>query len=609
MAEAAEPRRGAFRDEAPKFDGQKGEPYARWKLLYSEYLMNSRLRRILTTDEDRWEALPFAFEYSSPVYYQFADKKTELLTNQRMQRQMGAAAAAAAAGPDYEALLADAWQWLDNSYGVPDAVEHQEFLNLRRDTSRSAQRSVAGWGACVLGKFAPLSARNLVTVLQANQVFLEGLDKGVRADLHPFLLDNPVNTCPLGLLVARAEQVAQGRASLAAAPGKIPREPAAGEALSQMSDAAKRKLLKQLAAHLNLSDPTAPGPSGSSPPEPKAVKYCRLHRTNRHSDAECRDQQHSSGARPPGAQANAAQSSGAPFCDHCRKTGHTQDRCWELHPECRPAWYREKREQRPQRAANNAHAANKPAPALTELLQAMLGQYSGEHAAPQQQQPPAPQQQPAPAPAAAPGQDAPHVPDTWATDHAAHAVAAAYSKPAELPTSFKVLPAQPRDPNSACGRSATGSSTPVLTPPTPAVQLPADTVQQLVQAVSQLTQVVQQLTLVSSTHQPTAVTDPVPPETPVPQAASSLAPGNALGRALWYLGPEQPPSQGLRVLDADGKQLEMSNPMVDTGANCIIASEAWCTRNKLAFAKDSQTTTRPQTEKCVLRMNAGEDKS
>ena len=590
MAEDEEPRRGAFRDEAPKFDGRKGERYTRWKLLYKEYLLTQRLRGILTTDEDRWEVLPFAFEYSSPVFYQFENKRTELLTNQRMQRQL-AAPAAAAADPDYSALLAATWQWLDSSYGVPDAVELQEFLNLRRDTRRAAQQSVAGWGACVLGKFTPLSARNLVTVAQANQVFLDGLEEGIRQDLHPFLLDHPVNTCPVGMLVDRAEQVAQGRASLAAAPGKVPRKPAASEVFAQLSDAAKRKLLKQLAADLNLSDPTAPSQSSSSPPGPKGTKYCSLHRTNRHSDAECREQQRSAGAKTPGALANAAQSPGAPFCDHCRKTGHTQEKCWELHPEYRPAWYRERREPRPHRPATNAHTASKPTPALTELLQAMLGQCSGEYTAPQHPQPPAPQQQIqqlAPALAATPEQGAPNVPDPWATDHAAHSVAAAYSKPAELPVSFKVLPAQPREPNSAHGKSASSSTAPVLTSPAPAVPLPANTVQQLVQAVSQLTQVVQQLTLVSSAHPPTTGADPATPETPVPQAANSLTPGNALGRALWYLGPEQPPSHGLRVLDADGKQLDTANPMVDTGANCIIASEAWCMRNKLTFAEVEQ---------------------
>ena len=42
------------------------------------------------------------------------------------------------------------------------------------------------------------------------------------------------------------------------------------------------------------------------------------------------------GSRGPGT-VRAADSSlkKAPFCEHCRKTGHTQDRCFQLHPELR----------------------------------------------------------------------------------------------------------------------------------------------------------------------------------------------------------------------------------------------------------------------------------
>jgi hypothetical protein len=32
-----------------------------------------------------------------------------------------------------------------------------------------------------------------------------------------------------------------------------------------------------------------------------------------------------------------------PFCKHCKKEGHDEDRCWQLHPEKRPKWFKEKK--------------------------------------------------------------------------------------------------------------------------------------------------------------------------------------------------------------------------------------------------------------------------
>jgi hypothetical protein len=30
-----------------------------------------------------------------------------------------------------------------------------------------------------------------------------------------------------------------------------------------------------------------------------------------------------------------------PSCKHCKKEGHDEDRCWQLHPEKRPKWFKE----------------------------------------------------------------------------------------------------------------------------------------------------------------------------------------------------------------------------------------------------------------------------
>jgi hypothetical protein len=32
-----------------------------------------------------------------------------------------------------------------------------------------------------------------------------------------------------------------------------------------------------------------------------------------------------------------------PSCKNCKKEGHDEDRCWQLHPEKRPKWFKEKK--------------------------------------------------------------------------------------------------------------------------------------------------------------------------------------------------------------------------------------------------------------------------
>jgi hypothetical protein len=34
---------------------------------------------------------------------------------------------------------------------------------------------------------------------------------------------------------------------------------------------------------------------------------------------------------------------GKPSCKHCKKGGHDEDRCWQLHLEKRPKWFKEKK--------------------------------------------------------------------------------------------------------------------------------------------------------------------------------------------------------------------------------------------------------------------------
>jgi hypothetical protein len=45
-----------------------------------------------------------------------------------------------------------------------------------------------------------------------------------------------------------------------------------------------------------------------------------------------------------GNNANAVtRKEGKPTCKHCKKEGHDEDRCWQLHPEKRPKWFKEKK--------------------------------------------------------------------------------------------------------------------------------------------------------------------------------------------------------------------------------------------------------------------------
>ena len=32
---------------------------------------------------------------------------------------------------------------------------------------------------------------------------------------------------------------------------------------------------------------------------------------------------------------------GGKYCDHCKSTGHEKDKCWKLHPELAPQWYKD----------------------------------------------------------------------------------------------------------------------------------------------------------------------------------------------------------------------------------------------------------------------------
>jgi hypothetical protein len=38
-----------------------------------------------------------------------------------------------------------------------------------------------------------------------------------------------------------------------------------------------------------------------------------------------------------------ARKEGKPSCKHCKKEGHDEDKCWQLHPEKRPKWFKEKK--------------------------------------------------------------------------------------------------------------------------------------------------------------------------------------------------------------------------------------------------------------------------
>jgi hypothetical protein len=45
-----------------------------------------------------------------------------------------------------------------------------------------------------------------------------------------------------------------------------------------------------------------------------------------------------------GKKANAvARKEERPSCKHCKKEGHDEDRCWQLHPKKRPKWFKEKK--------------------------------------------------------------------------------------------------------------------------------------------------------------------------------------------------------------------------------------------------------------------------
>jgi len=209
---------------------------------------------------------------------------------------MSAAVAAAAAADraavekqQYTSALQTLTDWLEEKYGEPDALVLQQFLDMVREPQKAAHSTAATWGACILGKFQPLQAKNLATLSQANCVFLNGLDTGLRTDMRPFLLAHPPSTCALEDLVNHAEAMEQARASLSVATGKG-KSPAPTPG---MTDTAERKQLRQLAAKHGVSlvpaGSSAPQPNPGADSQPRPRMYCEFHRSSTHNTADCTD--------------------------------------------------------------------------------------------------------------------------------------------------------------------------------------------------------------------------------------------------------------------------------------------------------------------------------
>ena len=45
---------------------------------------------------------------------------------------------------------------------------------------------------------------------------------------------------------------------------------------------------------------------------------------------------------------------GGKYCDHCKSTGHNKDKCWKLHPELAPQWYKDMKERSSSEAAGSS---------------------------------------------------------------------------------------------------------------------------------------------------------------------------------------------------------------------------------------------------------------
>jgi hypothetical protein len=630
-----------FRGQAPKFNGRKGEPYSRWKRLYHEFLLAQQSRREWDAAE-QWRHLPYGMAYGTPACYEFEAQQPRLV------EQATATVSAGEGQPplavfDAPLALQLAWQWLDEQYGVPDAQELLEFTQMRRDLRDPAHQSVSGWGACVMGKFLPLKNRALATLSQANKVFLDGLEEALRQDPHlsTFIVDNPLNTCELSELVARAEKTAQGRAGYAALASQGARKPNALD-ISQLNDAAKRKMLRQLAAETGQ----AVVPAGQLAPAPQPGqrgKWCDYHRNATHNTADCRalqqQQQQQLHAQAPGLTAAAGQlaphpgagpprprptsAQPVPQCSFCGKTRHTEERCWAKHPELAPAWHTQA-----SGAAAAAHAAHQlqgQVAGLHQQLTAMQLQLSQAMAA----RTPSPTYVGGTKPGNAGGHSG-GPPDPWAADHSAHTAWLGLAARQELPQSFKVLPPQPR----THGTPAL-SCEPAQALRGPARKQRAEYLQTLKQGMRELSTKQEHLTLLLHELLAQEAELEAPPQagtcapaapgagtlTAAPERAPLTAAGqqrarapeltgsatippsrdlqvhlvaqgeqdrrvedyNVLETALWYLETGTPAKEGLSVYDGE-RRLTVANPMVDTGANCIIANAEWCEREGLAFA-------------------------
>jgi hypothetical protein len=708
MGDSDRPTGGGAR-MAPKFSGAR-EKYQGWKRLYFEYLDLCCQKGGRDTPEWRWRTLEYAFEFESAADHAFQAEKGTFV-EQATSAPLSASAAtdtepaaAATAGVFDPALaLALAWTWLDATFGVPDAHQLTRALQLTRDPRSLDHQSVLGWGACVRGTFRPLGSR--ATVLQANKTFIQGLSKGLQADIRPFTLDHPLATCPLDRLISHADGIEAGRASEQAMHAQDGKRPASSMAdvaqqLSSLSDAQRRRLLREAGVR-ESGEPPAPAPA--------PAKFCELHGPGRHSTAECaalRSRLQQPHGQPLAAAAGVVPGGAGQWqpqretlrCGHCHRPGHAEQTCWTKFPHLRPPrvtpagavamhWRQQVQDLQQQLNALQAFA---PAPTAAPRAPVPAGgrrvHFDDEPAA---------------------GQAATAV-DPWAFDHAAHSAViptdTASVARQELPRSFKVLPHGPRartDRQPAAERSPALPEQPAALPAAaaaparalgsaleqPAAQ-PAIQDERLGRHQSDMQVLRALLAEALATYEerrtrhltaPQATTAPAAPDAapagpappagplppplppsgsppplpppagplpplpppagplppppppagspPLPLPASPLPPRpppfgsppplpplagpprsaagppppavqaalghnlnadqqKVLSTSLLYMDPEEPPDSGFSV-SHDGRLLSVTNAMLDTGANCVIANKAWCEQQGLTFVTRS----------------------
>ena len=289
--------------QPPPFGGGRGLEYRTWARRFTDYLTLKEIEgKLKDTDHGyKLRLLRMAMQYESAadawLQRRETKEKIQQLTIPAQAAQEGRAATQGVS--EYEAT----WQALKEEFGMPAAQEVVEFYSMRMLPGETPLQ----FGHRLTARFQVLSEAELVPLGEAAKTYLHALPVHLQRAAETFLNLNPMDTTPLSRLVEHVDklyigmssQAVHGMGGMRAAASRAP--PMVGP---RDADARRARLQPTVRAAL-LTD--AAGPSAPREDGARSIGMAPV-------------------PPPRGKQ-----------CTHCGKHGHTQEDCWTLHPELRPA--------------------------------------------------------------------------------------------------------------------------------------------------------------------------------------------------------------------------------------------------------------------------------